>query len=141
MTPANPHLFEYRVIYGDTDAGGVVYYANYLRFFEMGRTELMRSAQVPYRLIEEQGLLMPVTECHVRYRAPVRYDDLIRIETRISKLTRYSCRFDYRIISVTGNKALTEGFTKHAAVDRHGKLRPLPNQILENMAPLFDVTG
>jgi len=54
MTPANPHLFEYRVIYGDTDAGGVVYYANYLRFFEMGRTELMRSAQVPYRLIEER---------------------------------------------------------------------------------------
>ena len=65
-----------RVIYGDTDAGGVVYNANYLRYFEVGRTEMMRAWAVPYSEIEKRGLVLPVTESYVRYKAPALYDDL-----------------------------------------------------------------
>ena len=88
---------QYRVIYGDTDAGSIVYYANYLRFMEIGRNELMRNLAVPYSEIERDGIIIPVTECHLRYKAPAHYDDLITIATCLAELTRWSCRFHYRI--------------------------------------------
>ena len=64
-----------RVLYGDTDAGGVVYNANYLRYFEFGRTEMMRERVCSYREIEELGFILPVTECWARYKAPAFYDE------------------------------------------------------------------
>jgi len=77
--PMDEPVFQvrYRVIYGDTDAGGVVYNANYLRFFEIGRSEMMRAWAMPYREIEKQGFILPVTETYLRYKAPARYDDLL----------------------------------------------------------------
>ena len=71
----------YRVIYGDTDAAGVVYNANYLRYFEIGRTEMMRAWALPYSAIEELGCILPVTESYLRFKAPAAYDDLITIAT------------------------------------------------------------
>ena len=88
---------QYRVIYGDTDAASIVYYANYFRFMEMGRNELMRNLTVPYRELEQDGIIIPVIEAHIRYKAPARYDDLLTITSCLAELTRWSCRFHYRI--------------------------------------------
>jgi len=129
----------YRVIYGDTDAGSVVYNANYLRLFEMGRTELMRARSLPYSLIEERDLIMPVTEAYLRYKAPARYDDLITIETCLAEVKKVSCRFNYRIVRPEENgrqQLLVKGFTVHACVNRQGKLTPIPEDVCRALAVL-----
>lgn len=126
---------EYRVIYGDTDAGGVVYNANYLRFLEIGRTEMMRAWAMPYREIEEQGLILPVTESYLRYKAPAFYDDLVSIAVSLAELKKVSCRFHYRITRTCGEKEqlLVKGFTNHACVNRQGKLTPFPETIRQRI--------
>jgi len=129
----------HRVIYGDTDAGGVVYNANFLRYFEMGRTEMMRSLSLPYSMIEERGLILPVTESYLRYKAPARYDDLITINTSLVEVKKYSSRFNYRIVLADEDgkeQLLVKGFTVHACVSREGKLAPFPEDILDIMQKL-----
>ncbi|WP_136805821.1 acyl-CoA thioesterase [Desulfosediminicola flagellatus] len=127
-----------RVLYGDTDAGGVVYNANYLRYFEHGRTELMREWVCAYSEIEKMGFILPVTECWTRFKAPAVYDDLLIIETEISELTKITCKFSYRICRDEGNgkkpKLLVKGYTVHAAVTREGKLTRLPSDIITKIA-------
>lgn len=131
---------ECRVLYGDTDAGGVVYNANYLRYFEQGRTELMRERVCSYREIEQMGLILPVTETFARYKAPAFYDDLLTIETCVWELNRYTCRFNYRITRQDRDRPrptlLVKGYTIHAAVTREGKLTRLPEDILEKLRSL-----
>jgi len=130
---------KYRVIYGDTDAGNVVYNANYLRFFEMGRTEMMRSRSLPYSRIEERGLILPVTETYLRFKAPARYDDLISIETSLVEAKKYSCRFNYRVTKTTEDnreQLLAKGFTVHACISRDGKLTPFPDDLCQAMTAL-----
>ena len=106
MVPMQPPIFatETRVIYGDTDAAGVVYNANYLRYFEIGRTEMMRSYVCSYRDIEDLGYVLPVTECFTRFKAPARYDDLLIIETSINWIKKVSLRFNYRILREDDDK-------------------------------------
>jgi len=140
-TKMNEPVFRlhYRVIYGDTDAGGVVYNANYLRLFEMGRTEMMRARALPYSTIEERGLILPVTEAYLRYKAPARYDDLLAIDTCLVEIKKVSCRFNYRIVKSIAEgreRLLVKGFTVHACVDRQGKLAPIPEDICQVMAEL-----
>ena len=127
---------DYRVIYGDTDAGGLIYNANYLRFMEMGRTELMRSHNLPYSTMEQEGLILPVTECYLRYKASGRYDDLISIATSLAELTRHTVRFHYRISRQLDGKEqlLVKGFTKHACTDRQGRLMPFPETVLAQIS-------
>jgi acyl-CoA thioester hydrolase len=130
---------DYRVIYADTDAGGVVYNANYLRFFEMGRTEMVRERFLPYSLLEERGLILPVTESYLRYKAPARYDDLITIDTCLAELKKVSCRFNYRIVRMEKNgkeTMLVKGFTIHACINRQGKLTPFPEDIHQSLAKI-----
>lgn len=135
------HRHKYRVIYGDTDAGGVVYNGNYLRFFEIGRTEMMRENVCSYKDIENRGLILPVTESYIRYKAPALYDDLIIIETRLTELKKVSCKFTYKIVRKDEEneteKLLTRGYTVHAAVNRNGKLTPLPEDLVANMQPIL----
>lgn len=120
-----------RVIYGDTDQMGVVYYANYLRFFEAGRNEYLRARGARYRDIEREfSVLLPVVEANVKYRHSARYDDWLRIETRITTLKRASLRFDYRVIREEDEKLLAEGHTVHACIDRDHKPVRLPEQLL-----------
>ena len=125
------HRSECRVIYGDTDTGGVVYYGNYLRFFESGRTEILRANGTSYRELEEKGYILPVVECHTRYKASARYDDLLIIETSISEVKKISCRFNHRIIRADDQKLLVKGYTVNACVDRQGKLIRLPDYFLK----------
>lgn len=116
----------YRVIYGDTDQMGVVYYANYLRWFEMGRTELLRQVGLPYTLVEEKGLRFPVVEISCRYHAPARYDDTILVETTLTEVGRATIVFHYRILRQGDNLTVASGWTKHACVDQEGKLTKIP---------------
>ncbi len=135
------HRTPYRVIYGDTDAAAVVYNANYLRFFEIGRTELMREKVCSYREIEALGLLLPVTECFVRYKAFACYDDLLQIETKLVWIKKVSCKFSYRLLrkeTESGKETLiAKGYTVHAAVNREGKLSPLPAEIVPRLLALL----
>jgi acyl-CoA thioester hydrolase len=138
------HRHTYRVIYGDTDAAAVVYNANYLRFFEIGRTEMMRESVCSYREIEELGLILPVTECYVRYKAPARYDDLLIIETRLIELKKVSCKFSYKILRENSEtekeQLLAKGHTTHASVNRQGKLTPLPADLIPRLQALLPDT-
>ena len=84
------HRFQFRVRYGDTDQMGMAYYGNYLRWFEIGRAEMMRSLGMSYRAVEEAGIRLPVLEARCRYLKPARYDDLVAIETGVARLGRAS---------------------------------------------------
>jgi len=122
---------EYRVIYGDVDQMGVVYYGNYFRLFEAGRTELIRERGMSYREIEESRVAMPVTEAYCHYHRPARYDDLLVIETRVGQVRRASLRFDYRIFRRDEPEALlVEGHTVHACTDPDGRIVRLPKHVL-----------
>lgn len=131
---------QYRVLYGDTDAGGVVYNANYLRYFELGRSELMRAHVCSYKEIEEMGLILPVTEAFARYKAPAFYDDLLTIETSIYELNKYTCRFNYRVTKQDQDRSrptlVVKGYTIHAAITREGKLVKLPTDIMARLQQL-----
>jgi len=124
------HQHRCRVIYGDTDAGGVVYYANYLRYCEAARTEFMRDRALSYKDIEEQGFILPVVECQLRYKASARYDDLLRIETCLLEVKPRTCRFNYRIFRESDGKMLAQGYTIHAIVDLKGRLARFPDKLL-----------
>ncbi len=122
-----------RVIYGDTDQMGVVYYANYLRYFEAGRNEFIRARGLRYRDFEERfGLRLPVAEAQVSYRVPARYDDLLTVETSLAEVKRASARFGYRI--VRDGEVLATGHTTHACVDLEGRIRRLPQDLLERLS-------
>jgi acyl-CoA thioester hydrolase len=116
-----------RVIYGDTDQMGMVYYGNYLRYFEVARNEYLRLAQIPYRAFEEQhGLHLPVVEATVHYRRPARYDDELQILAAVTEVTGASARFVYEIRRAPEGELLVEGHTIHACIDTAGKVRRMP---------------
>ncbi len=123
-----------RVIYGDTDQMGVVYYANYLRYFEAGRSEFLRARGLTYRDFEEAfRLRLPVAEAGVRYRLPARYDDLLTVETSLVQVRRASARFEYRVVRPDG-AALATGHTVHACVDLDGRVHRMPRDLLDRLA-------
>jgi acyl-CoA thioester hydrolase len=130
MTRALPtvkNLTNYRVIYGDTDQMGIVYYANYLCWFERGRSEFLRQIGLPYGTIEAQGFHFPVTEVNCRYANSARYDDVVLIETELIEIGRASLSFVYRILRQANGDLLATGSTKHACIDRSGKVTRIPN--------------
>jgi len=121
----------YRVIYGDTDRMGVVYYGNYPRLFERGRAEFVRERGLTYREVEERGFALPVTEAFCHYLQPAHYDDLLLIETRVGQIKRASLRFDYRIFQEKGDPApLVTGYTLHACTDLEGRIVRIPEFML-----------
>jgi acyl-CoA thioester hydrolase len=133
------HCSTVRVLYGDTDAGGVVYNANFLRYFEIGRSELMREKVCSYHQIEAMGLILPVTECWARYKAPAFYDDLLTIETWVEEMDHVKCRFAYRVCREEEGrlKLLVKGYTVHVAVSRDGRLTRLPEEIIAKIRQLI----
>ncbi len=107
---------------------GVVYYANYLVWFEVGRTEWLRQAGGSYKEVEAIGVALPVIEAHCDYRQPVRYDDEVDIRTRASGLSPVRVRFDYEIV-LRENAGAAAGHTVHAALDTSGKPCRLPERV------------
>jgi acyl-CoA thioester hydrolase len=120
-----------RVIYADTDAMGIVYHTNYIRWFEVGRTELMRDMGIVYAQLEREGYYLPITQLTCHYLAPARYDEWIQLETRINYFRRASIKFDYEIRDEEGGKMLVEGSTVHAFINGEGKIIRAPRSIAE----------
>jgi acyl-CoA thioester hydrolase len=110
---ARVHRFTIRVRYGDTDQMGFAYYGNYLRWFEIGRAEMMRALGRSYREIESRGVWLPVLEARCHYLKPARYDDEVVIETGVRELRRASVRFGYRILRNGSDELLAYGETEH----------------------------
>lgn len=117
-----------RVRYAETDQMGVVYHANYLIWFEVGRVELMRSLRLEYsRLEAEFGCLIAVVEAQLRYRSPARYDDEIAVQTTITAMRGPVIKMTYRVMRVSDGSLLCDGSTTHVVVDREMRKRPLPD--------------
>jgi acyl-CoA thioester hydrolase len=131
-----------RVRYAETDQMGIVYYANYLVWFELGRVELLRSLGLAYSQMEkDHKLILPVVEANCRYRAPARYDDEILIETRPALVRGSVLKFAYRILRASHDgeqpKLLAEGETIHVVCDENLKRMPLPEQYLTALRSLM----
>lgn len=114
------HETKLRVRYSETDAMQVVYHGNYLNWFEIGRTEMMRDAGIPYRTFEEYGVLLPVIEAREFFHAPARYDDEIIVRTRLQE-ARFKVKFEYQIVRGADHKVLVDGYTVHAWVNKQMK--------------------
>ena len=116
-----------RVRYAETDKMGVVYHANYLIWFEIGRTEFCRARGFSYRDMEEnENSFLVVAESYCRYKAPAYYDDELVVRTHITELRRRSLRFGYEIIRVPDGTVIAEGETGHVVTDANGRVRSLP---------------
>jgi acyl-CoA thioester hydrolase len=123
-----------RVRYAETDRMGVVYYANYLIWFEVGRTEWLRAAGWTYRAMEQNGVSLPVIEAHCEYRRAAQYDDQLEIRTRATLMTPVRVRFDYEIRRDAEDGPLARGFTVHAAMDSSGRPCRLPASVRDLLA-------
>jgi acyl-CoA thioester hydrolase len=126
-----------RVIYGDTDQMGVVYYANYFRYFEFGRSEYFRAHGGSYAEVERAGLQLPVVEASCRYKAPARYDDMLAIQVSVEQVRGASIVFTYELFREGEPRTLLcTGRTLHACVSREDQ-RPtrLPESLARLMKP------
>lgn len=122
------HVVTVRVRYGETDQMGVVYHPNYLLYFETGRTELMRSSGVTYSELEKSGVFLVVTEAACRYRAAAKYDQELRIHTKVDQVGKATIRFSYRVVGSDG-ALLAEGHTELASVDASKSPVRLPREV------------
>ena len=130
------HRTNYRVIYGDTDNMGQVYYGNYFRWFEIGRAEMFRKLGLPYKAVEDNGVYLPVSETHCKYSTPAKYDDIIVIETSVDTSIKGGIKFDYTIYAEDGETLLAKGYTKHACVNQQGKVVRPPKFLREIVAKI-----
>jgi acyl-CoA thioester hydrolase len=121
------HEASLRVRYAETDKMGVVYHANYLVWFEIGRTEYCRARGFSYRDMEEsENAFLVVAESYCRYKAPAYYDDILVVRTHITELRRRSLRFGYEIIREPDGTVIAEGETGHVVTDGTGRVRSMP---------------
>lgn len=120
-----------RVIYADTDAMGIVYHTNYIKWFEIGRTELLRDMGIYYAMFESRGFNLPLTKAYCHYLLPARYDQVLFIETEIRYIKRASVKFNCSIWDEQQEKRLVEGYTVHACTNREGKIVRIPEDVVD----------
>ncbi|PKN36080.1 MAG: acyl-CoA thioesterase [Deltaproteobacteria bacterium HGW-Deltaproteobacteria-19] len=120
------HRVQVRVIYADTDAMGIVYHTNYIRWFEIGRTELLRDMGLSHARMEGEPFLLPLTRVYCHYLVPARIDQLLTLETEIAYLKRASVKFHYEIWDEQREVKMVEGYSVHACTDRNGQIVKLP---------------
>jgi len=118
------HEIEFRVRYQETDAQGRVHHANYITYFEMGRTELMRAAGSSYRRLEDEGLMLVISEIACRYYLSAQYDDLLTVRTTTTEMTHVRVRHKYEVFRA--GELIAEGSSTVACIDRSGRVRRLP---------------
>jgi acyl-CoA thioester hydrolase len=139
----HPVTTQVRVRYAETDQMGIVYYANYLVWFEIGRVEVLRAVGYSYSELEiKHGCILPVIEARCRYRAPAKYDDEILIEAWPSMVRGSVIKFSYRILRKAHdggeNLLLAEGETVHVVCDEHLQRMPLPDQYSDALKAMMD---
>jgi acyl-CoA thioester hydrolase len=126
-----------RVRYAETDQMGVAYHGGYFAWFEVGRTDLLRDLGLTYRELEAQGVRLPVIETHVRYLRPAHYDDELEIRTRLDEMKGARLSFSYEIHKVGSaddDPPIATALTEHAAVDRQGRPRRLPEGLRSRLS-------
>lgn len=122
--------FDVRIAYADTDRMGVMYYGNYFTLFERGRTELMRNLGIRYRDLEEnEKVFLPASEASCRYLSPARYDDLIRVQTRVKAVGPAHIDFEYEIVNGETGRPVARGFTRHPFVNDRWKPVRVPASV------------
>ncbi|NQT47066.1 MAG: acyl-CoA thioesterase [Candidatus Omnitrophica bacterium] len=131
------HKIDLRVRYEETDQMGVVYYSNYLVWFEIARTELLRSVSLPYAELEKEGIYLVVAGASCQYKSPLKYDDLITIETRIGCVGKTSMAFDYIVLKK--GKVAAEGKTSHVFTNRSFKPCRIPEKVTEAISDYLTV--
>jgi len=118
------HEIEIRVRYKETDGQGFVHHANYVVYFEMGRTELFRAAGGDYREMEERGYFLVVAKLECRYLLPARYDDLLRLRTTVTRITAAKLEHLYELFR--GSEKVCEARSTLACIDRNGRVQRIP---------------
>jgi len=127
---ATEHSVTVRVRYGETDQMGVVYHPNYLLYFETGRTELMRASGIAYSDLEKTGVYLVVTQASCTYRAAARYDEELKILTKVDQVGKATVKFSYRVLGPSGT-LLAVGSTELASVDASKNPVRLPKAVAE----------
>jgi len=133
--PTPETWYGHRVSYGETDAMGQVYYAEYQHFFERARGQYIRELGMSYAEVERRGLLLPVREACCRYRVPVRYDELVWIRAGVGQWRRASLIFVYELWDEPRSQLHASGFTEHACVSPEGRPMRFPEWFLEVCGP------
>jgi acyl-CoA thioester hydrolase len=118
-----------RVRYAETDTMGVAYYANYFVWFEVGRTDLLRMSGWSYREMEQDGCALPVIDAHCEYKVSAVYDDELEVRTTCRMVSPVRMEFLYVVVRERDGKTLATGRTVHAALDREGRPRRLPERV------------
>ena len=129
VTSPRESVARVRVRYAETDKMGVVYYANYLVWFEVGRCEWLRATGYSYQQLEMDGTILPVIQAQCEYRRPVRYDDEIEIRAKATLLSPARVRFDYQVVPSGAGEPFAVGWTEHCGVDLAGRPRRLPSAL------------
>lgn len=127
------HLLKVKIYYEDTDCGGVVYYANYLKYFERARTELLESRGIFLKKLMDEGIFFVVADAYLKYLGPGRYGDIFSIETWIEKIGGASILFGHRVVRESGSSILVEGSVKIACVGRNSRPVRLSSDIIESL--------
>ncbi len=135
-TPASsrPHVVEFRVRYSETDQMGVVYHSEYLVWCEVGRTEFIRALGLPYAEMERRGAFLAVADASLRFHAPARYDDLVRVETTLTSLRSRAITFDYLIRHADSGTRLVSARTMLVSLDADGRPAPIPVDVRDLLA-------
>ena len=134
MTGVRESVTELRVRYAETDQMGVVYHTNYLIWCEIARTDLIRTLGASYRELEERGIRLAVSEASVRYIAAARYDDRIRVETRLTRVTSRTLVFDYTIVNADSSQRLAVATTTLISLDPSNLVSVLPADVRRALA-------
>ena len=125
---------EFRVYYEDTDAGGVVYHANYLGYFERGRTEFLRERGLSVAVLAERGCIFPVVKLEIEYRSTAVLDDLVRVETEVLEVGKTSFTLGQQVLRAVDGKLLAGGKVTLVCVSPAMKARRLPDELVQALA-------
>jgi acyl-CoA thioester hydrolase len=124
-------MMEQRIYYGDTDAGEVVYHANYLRYLEQGRIEFLRARGLSVRALHEQGYLMPVMRLEIDYLVSAVLDDLIRVITNVQEITSATCTLGQQVVRVSDGEMLVDAKVTLACLGPGKKARRMPRELIQ----------
>lgn len=132
-TPRASDTIEIRIYYQDTDCGGVVYYGNYLRYFEQGRTQWLEARGSSVKAFMDAGILFAVVHAELHYRSPARYGETLTIATTLKEMRAASFTFAHEIREKTSGRLVVEGSARLVVVDTQGKLVKLPKDLRERL--------
>lgn len=135
------HVAHVRVRYGETDQMGVVYHAEYLAYCEIGRTEFIRELGLPYAEMERRGVMLAVTDASLRFHASAKYDDQLRIETRLTKAGSRGVTFEYLIYHAGSGRRLVSAHTALVSLDSAGRPAPMPIEMRTLLVNALATTG